>query len=339
MSTAEEQVPVLRQARVQKLLHAWDLGGMALLYVCLFMGCALFIPNFTTTGNLTSLGQSVITVGIVACGMLFCLASGDFDLSVGSVAAFSAVIAVMVINRMTGDPQSTSPWPMVVGIAAGLLAGAGFGLVNGVFIAKLRINALITTLATMTLARGMGYIVSKHQSIGSLNGTYNRTFGTRTFLSLPVPLWVLIGCIAVSGVLLHLTVFGRKTLAIGGNAVAARYAGIDVGRTKILIFMLQGLLAALAGILDASQLQVADPKADTDLALAAISACVLGGVALTGGRGTILAVVVGGLIMATVQNAMYARQVDPDYQYLITGGILLATALYDQLKQRVMARG
>ena len=130
-----------------------------------------------------------------------------------------------------------------------------------------------------------------------------------------------------------------RTLAIGGNVTAARYAGINVTRTKILIFMLQGLLAALAGIVDASQLQNADPKTYTDLALAAISACVLGGVSLTGGVGTILAVVVGTLIMGTVQNAMNARNVDPDYQYLITGGILLATALYDRLKQRVMARG
>jgi L-arabinose transport system permease protein len=342
VSGAEEQVQGRRgtpRGGVQGIVRAWDLGGMAVLYVCLFAACAIWIPNFLSASNLAGLGQSVITVGIVACGMLFCLASGDFDLSVGSVAACSAVVAVMVINRMTGDPSNMSAWPMVAGITAGLLAGAGFGLVNGVVIAKLRINALITTLATMQIARGMAFIASKHQSVGSLNVPFNKAFGTRTFLSLPVPIWVLIGCILACGFLLHMTVFGRKTLAIGGNVTAARYAGINVTQTKILIFVLQGLLAALAGIVDASQLQNADPKTYTDLALAAISACVLGGVSLTGGVGTILAVVVGTLIMGTVQNAMNARNVDPDYQYLITGGILLATALYDRLKQRVMARG
>jgi L-arabinose transport system permease protein len=312
---------------------------MALLYVGLFIGCAIFIPHFLSRSNLQGLGQSVITVGIVACGMLFCLASGDFDLSVGSVAAFSSVIGVMVINRLTPAEQGASPGPMLAGMAVGVAAGAGFGFINGFLIAKVRINALITTLATMQIARGVAFIVSKHQSIGSLNEAYNQFFGTRTFLGLATPLWVLAGCVAASGVLLHSTVFGRKTLAIGGNAEAARYAGIDVTWTKIRIFMLQGALAALAGMVDASQLQNADPKTYTDLALAAISACVLGGVSLTGGVGTILAVVVGTLIMGTVQNAMNARRVDPDYQYLITGGILLAAVLYDRLKQRLTRWG
>jgi L-arabinose transport system permease protein len=308
---------------------------MAALYLALFSLCSFFIPNFLSRGNLTALAQSIISVGIVSCGMLFCLASGDFDLSVGPVAALSAIVAVLVSNHFTHSTTDPSPLPMLLAIPAGIAAGALFGIINGILIAKLRINALITTLATMQIARGLAYITSGSKSIGSLNTPFNRAFGTRTFLSLPTPIWLLAACILLAGLLLHLTIFGRKTLAIGGNPDAARYSGINVPRTKILIFTLMGALAALAGIIDASQLQNADPKAFPDLALAAISACVLGGVSLTGGIGTILAVIVGTLIMGTVQNAMNAKNVPSDYQYLITGAILLAAVLYDRLKQRL----
>jgi L-arabinose transport system permease protein len=309
---------------------------MLALYLVLFTACSLFIPRFLSSFNLSSLLQSITSTGIVACGMMFCLASADFDLSVGSVAAFSAIVTVMVTNALTPiDAASHSPFPMCIGMICGLATGAGFGLVNGFIIARLKINALITTLATMQIVRGLAHMVSQHHPVGSGNLPFNRLFGSATFLSLPSPVWLIAFCFLFFGIVLHLTVFGRQTLAIGGNFEAARRSGINTTRVKILIFALQGSLAALAGIVEASQLHIADPKADVGLELSVIAACVLGGVSLTGGVATILAVIIGTLIMGTVQNAMSLKAVDTDYQYLVTGGILLAATLYDRLKQRL----
>jgi L-arabinose transport system permease protein len=328
--TPANALPLLRASRAQSLLGFWDAAGMLVLYVVLLVACSLFIRNFFSASNLSALAQSITSVGIVSCGMLFCLASGDFDLSVGSVAAVSGIVAVMTINA-TGS--------VVVGMAAGLAAGTFVGTVNGFVIARLRVNALITTLATMQIVRGLGYMISHHAAIGSLSPAFNRLFGRYTLLSIPTPVWLMAGCFLLFGILLHKTVFGRNTLAIGGNPEAARLAGINIVGTKIAIFALQGCVAALAGTVDASTLNIADPKASVGLELNVISACVLGGVSLTGGVGTILAAIVGTLIMGTVQNAMYAKNIDSDYQYLVSGGILLAAALYDQLKQRLTGTG
>ncbi len=144
----------------------------------------------------------------------------------------------------------------------------------------------------------------------------------------------MIGAFVVCGFLLHKTTFGRNTLAIGGNSEAARLAGINTKRTKILIFTLQGALAALAGVVEASQVSLGNPNGSVGLELRVISACVLGGVSLTGGVGTILAVIVGTLIMGTVQNAMDLNGINTNYQYIVSGGILLAAVMFDQLKRR-----
>jgi L-arabinose transport system permease protein len=300
---------------------------MLVLYLLLFAACSLLFPNFLSWYNMGSLAQLIITVGIVSCGMLFCLAAGDFDLSVGSVAAFAGIIAVVVINHTHSIPLA---------ILAGVAAGAAVGLANGFIVAGLGINALIATLATMQIVRGLAYITSHNTSIGATDpdSRFHHLFGTDALLRVPNPVWLMIACFLVCGLLLHKTTFGRNTLAIGGNTEAARLAGVATVRTKILVFTLQGALAALAGIVEASQSSLGNPNASIGLELRVISACVLGGVSLTGGVGTILAVIVGTLIMGTVQNAMDLHGVDTNKQYLVSGGILLAAVLFDKLKQK-----
>ncbi len=314
-----------RSSILDSLIRLWDRGGLLVLYLSFFGLCSLTIPHFLDPFNLTSLAQSVCSVGIVSCGMLFCLVSGDFDLSVGSVAALSAIVAVLIINA-TGS--------VALGIATGVATGAAFGFCNGFIVATLGINALITTLATMQIVRGLAHIAAGPQTVGSRNTAFNHLFGSATFLHVRSTIWLMAGCFCFAGVLFHTTTFGRKTLAIGGNIEAARRSGIGTIRTKILVFSLVGAFAAIAGIIQASELQNADPKAFADLALAAISACVLGGVSLTGGVGSILAVIVGTLIMGTAQNVMDALQIDAYRQYLFTGGILLAAAIFDRFKSK-----
>jgi L-arabinose transport system permease protein len=302
----------------------WDAAGMLLVFLALLIVVSVFVPNFFSWVNFKGLALSVATVGIIACTMLFCLAAGDFDLSVGSVVAMAGVLAAAVANKTGSVP---------LGIACGILAGGVVGLVNGFVIARLEINALITTLATMQIVRGLAFIACDGRPIGVIDDRFF-TLGITNFLGVPTPVWIMIACFIVFGVLLHRTIFGRDTLAVGGNREAAHLAGIRVTRLKIIIFTLQGLIAGFAGVILASRMTSGQPNTGQGLELQVISACVLGGVSLTGGVGTMIGVVVGVLIMGTVNNAMNLLNIPPFYQYIASGGILLAAVLLDRLKQR-----
>lgn len=296
------------------------LGVLALLAAA----CALLVPNFVSWVNLQGLLLAVSTVGLVACTMLFCLASGNFDLSVGSVVACAGVIAAVVMNA----------WHSVLlGVLAGVISGGVVGFLNGLVVAKARINPLITTLATMQIVRGLGYIVADGKAVGIGRESFF-VLGNASLAGLPVPVWLCLVAFLGFGLLLECTTFGRNTLAVGGNEEAAWLAGVDVAFVKIAIFTLQGLVAAFAGVVLASRMTSGQPMSSQGFELEVISACVLGGVSLTGGVGSIGCVVAGVLIMGVVQNAMNLLNVPPFYQYVARGLILLGAVLLDRLKQR-----
>lgn len=302
----------------------FEKAGILLVFALLFIGLSVFVPNFLSRVNMIGLALSVATVGIVACTMMLCLAGGDFDLSVGSIVALAGVLAAVVVNG-TGS--------VALGIGAGLFAGGVVGWINGFVIARLGVNALITTLATMQIVRGTAYIASDGKAIGVREEGFF-ALGITSFAGVPTPVWIMAGCFIVFGLLLNKTIFGRNALAIGGNREAAHLAGINVIRTKIIIFALQGVMAGLAGVILAARMTSGQPTTAQGLELQVISACVLGGVSLTGGVATISGVVVGVLIMGTVQNAMNLCNIQPFYQYIASGGILLAAVLLDNLKRR-----
>ena len=267
----------------------WDQYGMLVVFAVLFIACAIFVPNFATFINMKGLGLAISMSGMVACGMLFCLASGDFDLSVASV--------------------------------------------NGFVIAKLKINALITTLATMQIVRGLAYIISDGKAVGIEDESFF-ALGYANWFGLPAPIWLTVACLIIFGLLLNKTTFGRNTLAIGGNEEAARLAGVPVVRTKIIIFVLSGLVSAIAGIILASRMTSGQPMTSIGYELIVISACVLGGVSLKGGIGKISYVVAGILILGTVENAMNLLNISPFAQYVVRGLILLAAVIFDRYKQK-----
>lgn len=307
------------------LRRLWEEAGMVLVLTALFVGCCIFVPNFANLRNMAGLGLAVSMTGMVACTMLFCLASGHFDLSVGSVVACAGVLTAVAVNR-TGS--------LAAGFAAGLAIGALVGLINGLVIAKVKINALITTLAMMQIVRGLAFIFAPGGVSVSVMDKRFFVLGNTSFMAVPTPVWVTVLCFLVFGLLLQYTTFGRNTLAIGGNEEAARLAGIPVDRIKITIFVLQGAMAALAGIVMASRMTSGQPNVAVGFELAVISACVLGGVSLTGGVGNMLFVISGVLIMGIVQNAMNLLNVPTFYQYVVSGVILLVAVMLDRLKQR-----
>jgi len=299
-------------------------SGMLVVFLVLFVSLSIFVPNFFTQRNMLGLALSVSTVGLLACTMLFCLSSGDFDLSIEAVVAFSGVLAAVVANAT----QS-----ITLGFAAGIVAGGVVGLTNGTLIAKAGINALIVTLGTMQIVRGLAFLVSGGSAVSIVDERFY-ALGMNSVLGVPNPVWIALASFVVFGVVLNKTRFGRHTLAIGGSRAAARLAGVPVDRVKILIFTVQGLVAGFAGVIMASRMTSGQPKSAEGLALDVISACVLGGVSLSGGVGTMTGTVVGVLIMGTVQNAMNLLNVPTFYQYVARGAILLAAVGFDRWKRR-----
>jgi len=298
--------------------------SLIVIFVVMFVTMSMTVDHFFSIENMLGLALSISQIGMVACTMMFCLASRDFDLSVGSTIAFAGVLCAMVLNATDNT---------FIAIIAAVAAGAVIGFVNGAVIAYLRINALITTLATMEIVRGLGFIVSHGQAVGVSSDTFIALGGLSMF-GVSLPIWVTLVCFIVFGVMLNSTVYGRNTLAIGGNPEASRLAGINVERTRVYIFLIQGAVTALAGVILASRITSGQPNAAEGFELNVISACVLGGVSLLGGRATISGVVIGVLIMGTVENVMNLLNIDAFYQYLVRGAILLAAVLLDQLKNR-----
>ncbi len=189
----------------------------------------------------------------------------------------------------------------------------------------------------MQIVRGLAYITTGGNTVGISQESFY-ALGTGAWLSIPVPVWIMAASFLLFGFLLSRTTFGRNTLAIGGNSEAARLSGIPVVRTKIIIFTLQGLVAAFAGIILASRMASSQPGAGMGLELQVISACVLGGVSLTGGIGSIWYVIAGVMIMGVVENAMRLLNVPTFYQYVVWGSILLAAVLLDRIKQKHLGR-
>jgi L-arabinose transport system permease protein len=302
----------------------WERTGVLLIFLALVLAAAYFVPNFTSAINIKGLLLSVTTVGMISCTMLFCLAGGDFDLSVGSTVALSGVIVAFCIRDLQSLP---------IGIAVALGVGAAVGLANGFVIAKIGINALITTLATMQIVRGAGLLLSNGSSIGVSDPSFLK-IGLMSPLGIQSPIWMMFGLFVIFGILLNKTTFGRNTLAIGGNEEAAKLAGVKVVRTKVIIFTLQGLVAAFAGVVLASRISSGQPTTAEGLELQVISACVLGGVSLGGGIGTIGGTILGVMIMGIVQNAMNLQNIDTFWQFVVSGAILLAAVMLDRLRVR-----
>jgi L-arabinose transport system permease protein len=346
-------VPTRRSRALILVKYLWETTGMLPVLVLLVLLFCKFVPFFGSLDNLRTVLLSMTTVGIVACMMLFCMAAGDFDLSCGSITAMSGVLSATICNWVDGyvqDPPeklakllsvlhlSDSTWlSVILSIIVGTLAGGCVGAFNGFLIAGVGINALIITLGTMQIARGLDFVFCNGVSVGVSNPSFYVIGISQTHiwgkLFIPWPVWIMFGSFIIFGILLNRTTFGRNTLAIGGNGEAARLAGVKTVRTKILIFTMLGMLAGFAGTIQASQFTSGQPNTGVGLELDVISACVLGGVSLTGGIGTMLGVVVGVTIMGVVNDAMNLEGIDPLRQYIVRGSVLIAAVLIDKFKQ------
>jgi len=287
-------------------------------------------PVFATTRNIENVLQSATIIAVVAIGQTFVILVAGIDLSVASVVVLSSVLAVGLVQFQGLPPE--------IALVLALAAGASIGLLNGLAVTKLRIPALIATLATMTIARGLAYIYSGGTNIAPVPNMYVQLQAGRV-LGVPAVIVLTLVLAAVAQIVLSRTRFGRSVYATGGNPLAARLAGIKTERVVILCFMISGLMAAIAGLLITARFEAGAATAAQGLELAVIAAVVIGGVSLFGGEGNMGSMLLGVLLLGLVQNAVNLLNVPPNWDSVVSGLVIAAAAALDVYRRSYMEAG
>lgn len=277
---------------------------------------------FLEPSNLFNLLRQVSINGLIAFGMTFVILTGGIDLSVGSTLALSsAMIAILMVSGVDS----------IVALIIGCIFGAILGAINGLLITLGKMAPFIATLATMTVFRGLTLVITDGNPITNLNGSYAfQLFGRGYFLGIPVPAVTMFITFIILYIILHKTVFGRQTYAMGGNEKAAFISGIKVNKLKVMIYSLAGLMSAMAGAILTSRLNSAQPTAGMSYELDAIAAVVLGGTSLTGGKGRILGTLIGVLIIGVLNNGLNLLGVSSFYQQVVKGVVIIIAVLIDR---------
>jgi len=289
--------------------------------LCLFFGTQT--EFFFTRPNLETLASTLAVVGITAIGMTLVLVSGGIDISVGSVAALAGV--------MTSLLWLEYDIPLVLSTILAILSGALVGFLNGALVTFLKINPLITTLATFSIIRGMAFVLSEGQTNLLSNPAFNY-IGRGDLFGVPFSLVVMLALYVLFALVLRYTPFGRNLYAIGGSPDASRLAGIAVTPHLLTVYTLSGMLAAFAGIVTVSQLASSAPRAATGLEFTVITAVVLGGTSLSGGKGTLIGTLIGVIILRILNNGLVLMEVSSFYQEVSRGLVLILAVGFDQIR-------
>ena len=298
---------------------------LVIAYFALIVLLSLLSSAFLSPANFSNIARTLAVVGIVAIGETMVILIGGVDISVGSVAALSGVVASLLwTNKLL---------PIWGCVAVGLLSGALVGLINGLIITRLKINPLITTLASFSIVRGVAFVLTGGQS-NQLSNAQFQLLGRGDLGGVPYSLILMLLLYFIFYFVLRSMPFGRNLYAIGGNVMASRLAGIRVNAYTLTVYVLCGLFAALGGIILASQLAAGTPQAATGLEFTVIAAVILGGTSLSGGKGSLLGTLLGVLILRTLDNGLILTGVSSYFQEVARGVVLLLTVGLDQLRQR-----
>lgn len=297
-------------------------NGALIALVILFVGLCIASPEFRTVNNVLSLLRQASINGLIAFGMTLVILTGGIDLSVGSTLALStALCAGMIVGGL----------PVAIAMLLALVIGTAFGTVNGIMVAKGRLQPFIATLITMTVYRGVTYIYTNGQPISNLgNSGFLKFIGKGSVLGIPFPVIILLVAFLIVYFILHKTAFGRSIYATGSNETCAKLAGISVDKTKIIVYAISGLMSALAGMILLSRLSSAQPTLGSGYELDAIAAVALGGTSMAGGRGKIIGTLIGVLIIAILNNGLNILGVSSYYQDVVKGIVILIAVLSDR---------
>lgn len=287
--------------------------------VLLFFALTIGDKGFLSVANLFNITRTTSMIAIMAIAMTFVIAAGELDLSIGSSAALSALVAGLTMAAGYG---------MVAGVAMGILSGLAVGALNSFFVTVFKIPSFLVTLGSMQLIRGLDMRLTYTKPVAISESAFNSIFGSGKIG--PVPslfVWSLI-VVVICHIVLRYTTFGRQVLATGGNPVAARYSGVPVERIKMYCFLLSGAAGALAGLLYSGMMQTARYTFGTGAELAAIAAVILGGTSLFGGKATVIGTFVGALLIGTINNGLIIMGLDVSEQMMISGGLIIMAVAF-----------
>lgn len=296
--------------------------GSLIALVGLVVVFSIISTDFRSFNNILALLKQASVNGLIAFGMTGVILTGGIDLSVGSTLALTSMLCAAMVHGGV---------PPVVAMLAVLVLGVVFGAASGALITKGRLQPFIATLITMTVFRGLTMIFSGGMPISNLgNDPFLMGIGKGTLLFIPVPVWVMLAMFALFFFVLNKTTFGRRVYATGSNEKAAKLAGVNVNRTKLLVYIVSGVTATLAGLILLSRLSSAQPTIGTGYEMDAIAAVVLGGTSMSGGRGKIYGTLVGVIIIAVLNNGLNIMNVSSYYQDIVKGLVILLAVLSDR---------
>lgn len=324
MNLSQQAKPVGERVvqRLRQLPISTSILAPLVALILLFVVSSLASEYFLNTRNLTNVMRQVSYTGIIAIGMTFVIIAGGIDLSVGSMVALVGVIVLYVVNAVSDPIQA-----VILAMLAAVVAGALFGLFNGLLVTRGRIAAFVVTLASMSIFRSLALYFTNAAEVSTRNPFFS-DIGGGFFMGLPIPVLVFFGLAIVTHVLLFHTPYGRHVCAVGANPQVARYSGIRVERIVLSTFVIAGVCVGLSAIMLTSRLNSVSPSdAGYFYELDAIAAVVIGGTALSGGRGTVWGTVIGALILGIINNMLNLTGVSPYLQGLVKGSVILLAVL------------
>ncbi|MEL7236333.1 MAG: ABC transporter permease [Chloroflexota bacterium] len=313
-----------RELRLLREILSDQAVSLFLILILMWLVLSQLSPYFFTLNNILQITLQAAVVALIAAGQTFVILSGGIDLSVGSVFAFSAMMAGIAIESGLG---------LATGMLAGLAAGTLLGVANGVGVASLHLPPFIVTLGMMSIARGMALLANNGTPIFIFEEGFGFLGQGRIGDLVPVPTIVVLIVYAICWFVLRYTPFGRFTYALGSNSEASRLSGVRNGRIIIGLYAISGLLTAVASLIEASRLTSAQPAGGSGIELLAIGAVVIGGTSLFGGEGNILGTLVGALIIATIRNGLTILGISAFWQNIATGAIIILAVWIDQLRR------
>jgi ribose transport system permease protein len=314
-----------RLSKLRKVLSNQAVS-MLLILILLWFSLSLLSPYFFTVGNLSEITLQTAVIGIIAAGQTLVILSGGIDLSVGSVFASSGVAGGLVFQA-TGNLWLT--------LAATLLTAAALGLLNGLFITKLRVPPFIATLGMLGMGRGLALILSRGIPIFGLSKEFLWIGQGKLFDLVPVPTVILLAVYAVVYFVARYTRFGRFIYATGSNTEAAQLSGISIGGVILGTYALSGLFCGVAAVIEAARLGTVQPAGGNGYELLAIGAVVIGGTSLFGGEGNVIATLIGALLETTIRNGLNLLGVNAFWQYVVNGAVIIAAVTVDQWRRRI----
>ena len=310
--------------RVTMLLQVRELNVLTALLVVVAL-ISFSTPYFLTTDNLMGVFRSFSLIAIMSIGMVMVIITGGIDLSVGSVMGLSSLVTAL--GFQSGLP---TPVCMIGGLATGLL----FGLFNGVLITVIRLPPFIATLGSLSIGRGLMYIITHGVPLTPDTPDIFAELGQGYVGLVPVPVVIMIAMTVLFSVLMRKTRFGRHVYATGGNETAARLSGVRTGRVKLLVYMLSGLIAGLAGIVSFSRYLSAEPASGFGAELDVIAAAAIGGASLAGGIGSVEGAIIGAALAGIIANGVVLMNINTYAQQAITGAVILIAVSLDVWRSR-----